>query len=79
MTSRSLIRRPEGVGFVTIFILSVPFMFLASEVSPGTRDWLFVLFFFITFLMVNLIARVVFFIWKGDLKGGVEKVEYYTF
>jgi hypothetical protein len=59
LPSKSFFRRPEGVGFWVMMLLSVPF---AGFTSAGTemRDWLFAVVFFTAGWIVFLGSWLVF-------------------
>ena len=77
MSSKSFLRRPEGVGFWTMMIFSLPFA-LYSYVTTKTSDLGFVIVFFIVGLLVFRTAYVVLG-WRRPMHLPMEKVEMASF
>jgi hypothetical protein len=77
MSSKSFLRRPEGVGFWTMMIFSLPFA-LYSYVTTKTSDLGFVIVFFIVGLLVFRTAWVVLG-WRRPMRIPMEKVEMVFF
>ena len=71
--NKSFFRRPEGMGFWTMMLLSVPFAWLTSA-GTETRDWLFAVVFFIAGWIVFLVSWLVL-AWRRPLSAPMEKVE----
>lgn len=77
LSSKSLLRRPEGVGFWIMIMLSVPFAWYFSTVTKS-YDWFFAVVFFITGLIVFLVSWLVF-AWHRPMSVPMEKVEFVCF
>lgn len=71
--SKSFFRRPQGMGFWTMMLLSVPFAWFTSA-GTETRDWLFAVVFFAACWIVFLVSWLIF-AWRRPLSAPMEKVE----